>query len=129
LSKIEAHAQVEGDRKYEAEKEEHSKTKIELGRRTTERDDEAKKNQELQNKVVEQQENFSTTIAKIITIAIFGIPYLAISVLIVLIQNQYGTPTIKGIAWISVTVLAGLLLAVLHKKLFLSIKKKVKDKL
>ena len=81
----------------------------------------------MQNRVVEQQENFSTIIAKIITIAIFGIPYLAISVLIVLIQNQYGTPTIKGIAWISVTVLAGLLLAVLHKKLLLSIKKKVKD--
>lgn len=129
LSKIEAHAQVEGDRKYENEKEEHIKTKRELDKRTTERDEETKKNKELQNKVDKQQESYSTTIANIISAAIFAIPYLAISVLIVLVQNQYGTPTIKGIAWISVTVIVGLLLATLYKKLFAFVKKKVKDKL
>ena len=126
LAKIESHAQFEGDKKYEDERKKHHQTKDELTRTITERNAEAQKNQELLNQVKQQQERFSTIVARLIAALIFGVPYIAISVLIVLLQNKYGSPTIKGVVLITITIVAGLLLATLYNKLVLLIKEKIK---
>lgn len=135
-AKIEAHAQFEGDKKYESEKEEHKKTRAELDQAITDRNAaiadrnaESKKIETMQKQMEEQKENYAEIIANILSILAFGIPYLAISVAIVLIQNQYGTPTVKGIAFIAVTIIVGVLAGILYQKLKQKIKQGIKSKL
>lgn len=149
-AKIEAHAQFEGDKKYESEKESHNRTKVDLGQAIADRDAaiadrdaaiadrnaaiadrnaENKKNQDMQQEMVSQKENFARILAKIFAALIFGIPYIAISVGIVLLQNLYGTPTVTGILLIVATLLGGSLAAFLYKKLAQKIKDKIKEKI
>lgn len=128
-AKIVANAQVEGDRKYESEKESHNRTRADLAQAQADYDAESRKNQDMQKQMADQKENYARNLANILVVLIFGVPYIAISVAIVLLQNLYGTPTVEGILLIVVTLLAASLVAFLRKKLRNKIKDKIKTTL
>ncbi|MDO5153230.1 MAG: hypothetical protein Q4D50_07695 [Eubacteriales bacterium] len=128
-NQIESHAIYEGEKKYQIEKEDHFRTRKELDRVKEDRDAEIAYNERLKQQIVEQQERFATIVAKVIAAVIFGLPYVASSVVIILIQNQHGTPTIKGIIIIVLTLLLAFLSKTLYGKLTNVIKGKVKAKL
>lgn len=125
---IESHAAFEGEKKYENEKVEHQKTITMLDQA---KNDLINKNNELKNKetkIEAQSELFSTILSRIISILIFGLPYLAITVTIAIIQNTYLDTTIKGYIIGATTVIISILLAFFYKKLESKIKKYIKKK-
>lgn len=128
-AKIEAHAQYEGDKKYEAEKKDHEDTKAALAEAERGRDAESKRADGLEKQIEAQRDNFSNILANILATIFFGIPYLALTIGIVLVQNQYGTPTVKGVAWIVLTIIVAFLAKKFYEKLTLHIKKKIINKL
>lgn len=156
-NQIESHAMFEGEKKYQIEKEGHDKTKEELDReredhgktkeeldrekddriRTKEeleqvkqdRDAKVEDNQRLKQQMDDQKTHFALLLAKAISAAIFGIPYIAITILTVLVQNKYGTPTKKGIIIIAVSLLVLSLAKLFYDKLTKRIQRKVKGKL
>ena len=135
-AKIEAHAQFESDKKYEYERELHEQTKTELNQAITardsaiaERDAESEKIQTLQTEIEKQKDRFANILANLLSVLVFGVPYLSVSVAIVLIQNQYGTLTVKGIALLTVTIIVAVLMGTLYRKTKQCIQKKIKAKL
>lgn len=154
---IESHARYEGEQKYQAERNEHEKTKSELetahqtivDKETELADahhaivhkDEALKQatQAIVDKDAEiskqgaklrnQADTFSLFLARIITVAIFGLPYIALVIIIATIQNDCLSWTIKGISICAVTVIGGILLEFLYKKIETTIQKKILAKL
>jgi hypothetical protein len=128
-AEIEAHAQFEGDKKFENEKIEHEKTKDKLNQVIIAKEAEATKSQNLQQKVDSQQDFYSNSLAKVFAALLFGIPYVIILIAIVLIQNKYGTFTRKGIAIIVVTLIVGTLAKILYEKATKAIAEKIKKKL
>lgn len=128
-AKIEAHAQFEGEKKYEAEKKDHEDTKAALAEAKRSQDAESKRAEGLEKQMEKQKDNYAKILAQILAAAFFGVPYLALTIGIVLIQNQYGTLTVKGIAWIVLTILAAFLAKEFYEKVTLHIKKKIIKKL
>ena len=76
-----------------------------------------------------QADTFSLILARIITAAIFGLPYIALCVIIATIQNDCLNWTIRGISIGAVTVIGGILLGFLYKKIETAIQKKILTKL
>ena len=128
-AEIEAHAQFEGDKKFENERIEHEKTKDKLSQVLTDKAAEAEKSRTLQQKVDSQQDYYANTLAKVFAALIFGGPYVAISIWIILTQNQFGTFTRKGIAILLVTLLVGALATIFYNKATKFIAKIIKKKL
>ncbi len=128
-AEIEARAQIEGDRKYDAERNEHAKTRDELSQVRTDNVMVIEKNRSLRQKVDYQQNFYSTSLAKIFAAMIFGIPYVAILVAIILAQNEHGTCTKKGIFIILVTLAVGSLATFYYNKFVDFVAEKIKKKL
>ena len=154
---IESHAQYEGEQKYQAEKSDHEKTKVELDtaqQAIIDKDTEltkanytiAHQDEELRQatkaiadkdaeinekgfKINKQADTFSLIIARIIAVAIFGLPYLASCVIIAIIQNDCLNWTIRGITIGCVTTILLLLLGFLYKKIETAIQKRIRKKL
>ena len=121
-SRIEAQAQFEGDKKYEAEKEDHMLTKQRLASATdllTEKDEMIQK----------QQRQFSIYLARIISVLILGIPYLALSLFAVFLQNNFFNWTIKGIVIGVLTIVLLLLAGFAFKKIEAIIAKHIEEKM
>ncbi len=126
-SRIEAHAQFEGDKKYEAEREEHNRTKQRLADAN---ESLSEKNTTLKEKdriINEQQERFSFYLARIISILILGIPYVAFSLIAVFLQNKYFNWTLRGIVIGIFTVVLVLIISFAYKKIEARIAKRVQS--
>jgi len=126
-SRIEAHAQFEGDKKYEAEKEEHNRTKQQLADVTEAIQEKDKALIEKEKIIDKQQERFSFYLAKIISIIILGVPYLALSLIAVFLQNQFFNWTFRGIAIGIFTVILILLIGFAFKKIEAKIAQKIRS--
>ena len=154
---IESHAKYEGEQRYRAEKSDHEKTKVELSsaqKTIMDRNNELSKanhtivhkDEELRqatktiadkdaeiiekgDKINKQADTFSLIIARIITAAIFGIPYLASCVFIAIIQNDCLNWTIRGISMGAITSILLILLGFLYSKAETCIQKKVRKHL
>ena len=125
-SMIEAHAQFEADKKYELEKESHEQTKNEL---IAAKDTIIDKEEEIAKKesVIEnQQDVFSSVLAKVLTILIFGIPYLAILLFIIFVQNTYFNWTWKGILLGVITILLGVLAKLVFQNIYKTVRNRIK---
>ncbi|MBE6964850.1 MAG: hypothetical protein E7441_02305 [Ruminococcaceae bacterium] len=125
---IKADAQFEGDKKYETEKEEHQKTKDKLSRAITDKMDVSEKNQTLERKVESQRESFSRTLANVFAGLVFGVPYVALLLVIIFVQNNYMTFTAKGIAIGLLTILCGGLAGFLYGKIIEYLTEKIKER-
>lgn len=128
-SRIEAHAQFEGDKKYEAEREEHNQTRkrlAEVSELLSEKDNALI---EKDNTIKEQQEWFGSYLAKIISILIFGIPYIALSLIAVFLQNRYFNWTLRGILVGTFTIILFLLISFTFKKVEYKIAKRIQGKM
>ncbi len=124
-SRIEAHAQFEGDKKYEAEKEEHNRTKQKLADAN---ESLSEKNTALIEKdkiISEQQERFSFYLARIISILILGIPYIALSLIAVFLQNEYFNWTLKGVVIGFFTIVLVIIISFAYKKIEAKIAKRI----
>jgi len=125
-SRIEAHAQFEGDKKYEEEREEHDRTKQMLAVASESLSEKNKILIEKENIIKEQQIRFSFYLARIITILLLGVPYLAVSLVAVFLQNQYFSWTIRGIAIGVFTIILILLVSFVFKKVEAKIAQRIR---
>lgn len=124
-SRIEAHAQFEGDKKYEAEKEEHNRTKQKLADAN---ESLSEKNTALIEKdkiISEQQERFSFYLARIISILILGIPYIVLSLIAAFLQNEYFNWTLKGVVIGFFTIVLVIIISFAYKKIEAKIAKRI----
>ena len=124
-SRIEAHAQFEGDKKYEAEREEHDRTKQELA---DAKESLSEKNTALNEKeriIAEQQKMYSVYLARIISVLIFGIPYIVLSLIAVFLQNKYFNCTLKGIIIGGLTIVLVIIISFAYKKIETKIAKTI----
>jgi len=154
---IESHAKYEGEQKYQAERNEHEKTKSELDtaqqtiidketeladahHKIVHRDEALKKaTQDIADRDAEiseqgaklrnQAETYSLSLARIITAAIFGLPYIALCVIIATIQNDCLNWTIRGISIGAVTAIVVVLIGFLYKIIETVIQNKIRNKL
>lgn len=116
-SRIMAHAQFEGDKKYEEEIEKHNITRQELASATDLLNKKEKDLIEKEKTIIDQQIKFSLIMARIISILVFGIPYLALSLFAIFLQNEYFNKTIKGLAVGAFTVILLLIVGMVYKKI------------
>ncbi len=116
-SLIKSHAQFEGDKKYEEEKAQHEKTKEELKQAELSISKAASREQELNDTIAFQNDKYSSTLARIVAVLIYAVPYLIVSIGAILIQNSYVNWTIKGIVLGALTVIVLVLFSTLFKKL------------
>ena len=72
--------------------------------------------------IVKQRDKFSGIIAKMIAAVLIGIPYLAVVLLSIFLQNEFFNWTVKGI----IITIASLLAVAVFKFLFNAIEKKIK---
>lgn len=126
-SRIEAHAQFEGDKKYEAEKEEHGRTKQMLAEATESLSEKNNALIEKENIINEQLERYSFNLARIISVLVLGIPYLALSLIALFLQNEYFNWTYRGIVIGIFTVILILLIGFGYKKIETMIAQKIRD--
>lgn len=123
--RIVASAQYDGEKKYTEEKLEHDKTKEELqqARDTIAAKSETEK--KLSDTIDRQQNEFTSIIATVCAIAIYAIPYVVLSLIIVFVQSLFVNWTVKGICWGVLTVIVGTLLPIFFSKL----KKRIQSKI
>ena len=113
---IESHAIYKGELKYNAEKEDHNKTKDALNEANQKIANINEEIKEKEDAIVKQKQKYASILSTIITALIFGIPYVLASVVIIFIQNEYITYTRKGIIFIAITVVLALMISFLFKK-------------
>ena len=113
---IKSHAQYEGEQKYQSEKTDHEKTKGQLQEASKIIDDKDREISQQNTKINNQKKLFSLILARIITIAVFGIPYLASCVVIAILQNEYLKWTLKGIIISSITIIIAGVLGIFYRK-------------
>ena len=130
--RIVASAQFDGEKKFSEEKLKHEKTKEELqqARDTIESKSENEKKlfdtiDRQQNAIKMQQNEFASIIATICAIAIYAVPYIVLSLIIVFVQSLFVNLTVKGICCGILTVTVGALLPIFFSKL----KEKIKSKI
>ena len=126
-SRIEAHAQFEGEKKYEAEKEDHGRTKQMLAEAT---ESLSEKNSALIEKdriINEQLDRFSFILARIIAVLLLGIPYITLSLIALFLQNEYFNWTFRGIAIGVFTIVLILLIRLGYNKIETKIAQKIRD--
>ena len=122
-SLIQSHAQYEGDKKYEEEKSNHDITKKQLELAKMSITEASDREQQLNEKIAAQNDKYSSILAKIVAIMIYAVPYIAISLVVLFVQNTYVNWSIRGILLGAVTIVTLLLLSTLFKKLESSLKK------
>lgn len=128
-NQIESHAMYEGERKYDSERQEHEKTKRQLDQMKNEWTAQIAENQKLTGQIEAQKERFAAIIANCIVLVTLGLPYLVLTIAIILIQNQYATPTRRGVIIICLTLVMSFLSKKIYKKFTAYIKEKVISKL
>ena len=124
-SRIEAHAQFEGDKKYEAERAEHDRTKQQLSSVAVLITEKDRALAESNEKLKRQQEKFSRCLARILSILLLGVPYLALSLTAIFLQNEFFTWTIRGIAIGAFTIILLVLIGIAFNKIEASIANKI----
>lgn len=115
--RIVSSAQFEGEKKYEEEKEKHNQTKNELEQANISIKEASEREQILNNRLQEQSNKYSLTLAKIVAVLIYAVPYVAISLVVIFIQSLFVDWSAKGIVLGALTVLLVVLLPIFYKKL------------
>ncbi len=131
--RIVASAQFDGEKKYTEEKSEHEKTKEELQQAKDTIETKSENEKRLNEIILQQQEEFSSKRAYTLTILIYAVPYLVLSLAIIFVQSLFVNWTIKGICLGILTVVVGALLPIcfskIKKRIQASIIKKMAKKL
>ena len=127
-NRIVSKAQYEGEQKYQSEKEKHAETQSKLDETVASLATEKEKGEGLEKTIENQLNTFSSILSKVSAIAIFGIPYIAISLLVIFIQNTYFEWSTRGIILGVVTVLWAVVAPCTYKKLKRHLEKKIKKK-
>lgn len=131
--RIVASAQFDGEKKYTEEKSEHEKTKEELQQAKDTIETKSENEKRLNEIILQQQEEFSSKRAYTLTILIYAVPYLVLSLAIIFVQSLFVNWTIKGICLGILTVVVGTLLPIcfskIKKRIQASIIKKMAKKL
>ena len=131
--RIVASAQFDGEKKYTEEKSEHEKTKGELQQAKDIIESKSENEKRLNEIILQQQEEFSSKRAYTLTILIYAVPYLVLSLAIIFVQSLFVNWTIKGICLGILTVVVGTLLPIcfskIKKRIQASIIKKMAKKL
>lgn len=115
--RIVASAQFDGEKKYTEEKSKHDKTKEELQQARDTIESKSENEKKLSDTIDKQQNKFASIIATICATAIYAIPYLTLSLIIIFVQSAFANWTLKGVGLISLTVVIGVLLPIFFKKL------------
>lgn len=123
--RIVASAQFDGEKKYTEEKLEHDKTKEELQQARDAIAVKSETEKKLSDTIDRQQNEFTSIIATVCAIAIYAIPYVVLSLIIVFVQSLFVNWTVKGICWGVLTVIVGTLLPIFFSKL----KKRIQSKI
>lgn len=121
--RIVASAQFDGEKKYTEEKSEHEKTKGELQQAKDIIESKSENEKRLNEIILQQQEEFSSKRAYMLTILIYAVPYLVLSLAIISVQSLFVNWTIKGICLGILTVMVGALLPICFSK----IKKRIQE--
>lgn len=114
--RIVASAQFDGEKKYTEEKLEHDKTKEELQQARDAIAVKSETEKKLSDTIDRQQNEFTSIIATVCAIAIYAIPYVVLSLIIVFVQSLFVNWTVKGICWGVLTVIVGTLLPIFFFK-------------
>lgn len=115
--RIVASAQFDGEKKYTEEKSEHEKTKGELQQAKDIIESKSENEKRLNEIILQQQEEFSSKRAYMLTILIYAVPYLVLSLAIIFVQSLFVNWTIKGICLGILTVMVGALLPICFSKI------------
>lgn len=115
--RIVASAQFDGEKKYTEEKSEHEKTKGELQQAKDIIESKSENEKRLNEIILQQQEEFSSKRAYMLTILIYAVPYLVLSLAIIFVQSLFVNWTIKGICLGILTVIVGALLPICFSKI------------
>lgn len=115
--RIVASAQFDGEKKYTEEKSEHEKTKEELQQAKDTIETKSENEKRLNEIILQQQEEFSSKRAYTLTILIYAVPYLVLSLAIIFVQSLFVNWTIKGICLGILTVVVGALLPICFSKI------------
>ena len=115
--RIVASAQFDGEKKYTEEKSEHEKTKGELQQAKYIIESKSENEKRLNEIILQQQEEFSSKRAYMLTILIYAVPYLVLSLAIIFVQSLFVNWTIKGICLGILTVIVGALLPICFSKI------------
>lgn len=115
--RIVASAQFDGEKKYTEEKSEHEKTKGELQQAKDIIESKSENEKRLNELILQQQEEFSSKRAYMLTILIYAVPYLVLSLAIIFVQSLFVNWTIKGICLGILTVIVGALLPICFSKI------------
>lgn len=115
--RIVASAQFDGEKKYTEEKSEHEKTKGELQQAKNIIESKSENEKRLNEIIFQQQEEFSSKRAYMLTILIYAVPYLVLSLAIIFVQSLFVNWTIKGICLGILTVIVGALLPICFSKI------------
>lgn len=115
--RIVASAQFDGEKKYTEEKSEHEKTKGELRQAKDIIESKSENEKRLNEIIFQQQEEFSSKRAYMLTILIYAVPYLVLSLAIIFVQSLFVNWTIKGICLGILTVIVGALLPICFSKI------------
>lgn len=121
--RIVSSAEYKGEMKYVEEKTLHDLTKDKLQLAQNKIEEKTKQEEKLNATISKQQDKISSILATITSIAIYAIPYLVFSLIIMLVQSLFVNCTIRGIAWGSLTIIAAILLPMFYKKLNQKLKK------
>ena len=115
--RIVASAQFDGEKKYTEEKSEHEKTKGELQQAKDIIESKSENEKRLNEIILQQQEEFSSKRAYMLTILIYAVPYLVLSLAIIFVQSLFVNWTIKGICLGILTVIVVALLPICFSKI------------
>lgn len=115
--RIVASAQFDGEKKYTEEKSDHEKTKGELQQAKDIIESKSENEKRLNEIILQQQEEFSSKRAYMLTILIYAVPYLVLSLAIIFVQSLFVNWTIKGICLGILTVIVGALLPICFSKI------------
>lgn len=127
-NRIVSKAQYDGEQKYEIERTEHEKTKSDLLIISDSLEEEKKKGDKLRDDLDNQAETFSSILSQIIAVAIFALPYIALTLTTIFIQNAFFEWSVKGIIIGSLTLLVTILIPIAYKKLRNALKIAIKKK-
>lgn len=122
-NRIISKAEYNGEQKYRQEKEEHFITQSKLETTKSDLEQEKERGKDLEERLENQADKFASVLSTIVSICIFAVPYIALSLLVIFIQSNYFDWTAKGITLCVLTVLGALLPPILFKKLKEKLKK------
>lgn len=121
--RIVSSAEYSAEKKYTEEKALHELTKEELQQAKETIKENVKQEEKLNATILKQQDKISSILATVSAIAIYAIPYLLLSLVIIFVQSFFVNWTIKGVALCILTILTAVLLPIFFKKLKQKLKK------